>query len=157
MKAEDIIWGGNNKGVIRLKNDIGLEPGTLVNIEYDYIKEVYYLNRDVERVDISAAENVIEMLNNIYLTGTAPTTMVWVVDKEENLNYIIEIKVFREEITFGKLNAIEIKIGDEVIDKMRIRDKENPIAYLDNAFKYGDRVFVRGYGRKGIKCPSGWE
>lgn len=149
MKAEDIIWGGNNKGVIRLKNDIGLEPGTLVNIEYDYIKEVYYLNRDVERVDISAAENVIEMLNNIYLTGTAPTTMVWVVDKEENLNYIIEIKVFREEITFGKLNAIEIKIGDEVIDKMRIRDKENPIAYLDNAFKYGDRVFVRGYGRKG--------
>lgn len=77
MKAEDIIWGGNNKGVIRLKNDIGLEPGTLVNIEYDYIKEVYYLNRDVERVDISAAENVIEMLNNIYLTGTAPTTMVF--------------------------------------------------------------------------------
>lgn len=60
-------------------------------------------------MDISAAENVIEMLNNIYLTGTAPTTMVWVVDKEENLNYIIEIKVFREEITFGKLNAIEIK------------------------------------------------
>ena len=149
MKAEDIIWGGNNKGVIHLKNDIGLEPGTLVNIEYDYIKEVYYLQRDVERVDISAAENVIEMLNNIYLTGSAPTTMVWVIDKEENLNYIIEIKVFREEITFGKLNAIEIKIGDEVIDKMRVRDKENPIAYLDNAFKYGDRVFVRGYGRKG--------
>ena len=59
MKAEDIIWGGNNKGVIHLKNDIELEPGTLVNIAYDYIKEVYYLQRDVERVDISAAENVI--------------------------------------------------------------------------------------------------
>lgn len=149
MKAEDIIWGGNNKGVIRLKNDIGLEPGTLVNIEYDYIKEAYHLKKDIKRVDISASENVIEMLNNIYLTGSAPTTMVWVIDREEDLNYIIEIKVFREEITFGKLNAIKIKIGDEVIDKMRVRDKESPIAYLDNAFKYGDRVFVRGYGRKG--------
>ena len=149
MKAEDIIWGGNNKGVIRLKNDIGLEPGTLVDIEYDYIKELYYLQKDNERVDITASESVLEMMNNIYLTGSAPTTMVWVIDKEEDLNYIIEIKVFRSEITFSKLNSIEIKIGDEVIDKMRVRDKENPIAYLNNAFKYGDRVFVKGYGRKG--------
>lgn len=94
MKAEDIIWGGNNKCVIRLKNDIELEPGTLVNIEYDYIKEVYYLQRDIERVDISAAENVIGMLNNIYLTGSTPTTMVWVIDKEEDLNYIIEVGAY---------------------------------------------------------------
>ncbi len=149
MRAEDIIWGGNNKGVIRLKNDIGLKAGTLVNIEYDYIKEVYCLQKDVERVDISASENVREMLDNIYLTGSAPTTMVWVIDKEEDLNYIIEIKVFRDEITFGKLNAIEIKIGDDLIDKMRVKDRENPISYLNQAFKYDDRAFVKGYGRKG--------
>lgn len=150
MKAEDIIWGGNNKGVIRLNNDIGLEPGTLVDIEYDHIKRVYYLQKDIERVYISAAENVIDMLDNIYLTGSGrPTTMVRVIEKEENLAYIIEIKIFRGEITFGKLGAIKIKIGDEVINKMRAKDKDNPIAYLNEAFKYGDRVFVKGYGRKG--------
>lgn len=148
MKAEDIIWGGNNKCVIRLKSDIGLEPCTLVSIEYDYMKEVYFLQRDMDRVDIIAAENVLEMLNNIYLTGSAPTTMVWVIDREE-LDYIIEIKVFQDEISFGKLNTIKIKICDDVINKMRARDKENPIEYLNNAFKYGDRVFVRGYGKGG--------
>ena len=137
MKAEDIIWGGNNKCVVRLNNDIGLEPGTLVSMEYDYIKELYSIRRDMDRVDITATETVLEMLNSIYLTGSSPTTMVWVVDKEENLDYIIEIKVFQDEISFGKLNAIEIKIGDEIIEKMRARDKENPIAYLNNAFKYG--------------------
>lgn len=149
MRAEDIIWGGNNKCVVRLNNDIGLEPGTLVSMEYDYIKELYSIRRDMDRVDITATETVLEMLNSIYLTGSSPTTMVWVVDKEENLDYIIEIKVFQDEISFGKLNAIEIKIGDEIIEKMRARDKENPIAYLNNAFKYGDRVFVKGYGKKG--------
>ena len=65
------------------------------------------------------------------------------------MKYIIQIKIFQDEIVFDKLSSIEIKITDEVIDKMRARDQENPIEYLNRAFKYNDRVFVKGYGRKG--------
>lgn len=149
MEAENIIWGGNNKCVIRLTNDVGLEPGTLVDMEYDYERGIFYIQRGIEqKVDITASDGFLEMLGNIYLTGSTPTTMVRVVDRNE-LEYIVEIKVFQGEISFGKLNAIEIKIGDEIIDKMRARDKENPIGYLNREFRYGDRVFVKGYGRKG--------
>lgn len=148
MKAEDIIWGGNNKCLIKVSRDIGLEPGTLVSMEYDYVREVYTLKHNNETVDVIATDSVREMLNNIFLTGSTPTTMVWVVDREA-LEYIIEIKIFQDEIVFDRLSSIEIKITDEVIDKMRARDQENPIEYLNRAFKYNNCVFVKGYGRKG--------
>lgn len=150
MRAEDIIWGGNNKCVVSLSRDIGVGAGTLVNLSYDYVREVYVVENKQERADAIVTEPVKEMLNNIFLTGSAPATMVWVVDKEDDkLNYIFEIKIFQNEIVFGKLASIGIRIGDDVIDKMRVKDKEDPIGYLNRAFKYENRVFVKGYGRKG--------
>lgn len=150
MRAEDIIWGGNNKCVVSLNRDIGIEVGTLVDLSYDYVREVYVVENKHERADLIVSDSTKEMLNNIFLTGSVPTTMVWVVDKEnDKLEYIFEIKIFQNEITFGELTSIEIRIGDDVIDKMRIKDKEDPIGYLNRAFKYENRVFVKGYGRKG--------
>lgn len=150
MKAEDIIWGGNNKCVVSLSRDIGLDAGTMINLTYDYVRAVYVIEYKNETADAIVSDQVRELLDNIFLTGSMPATMVWVVDKEDNaLNYIFEIKIFQDEISFGELSSIEIRIGDDVIDKMRARDRENPIAYLNNAFKYENRVFVKGYGRKG--------
>ena len=150
MKAEDIIWGGNNKCPIRLKRDINLEPGTLVELNYDYTKEEYTLVYGADRVDLVVSENVKEFLDNIYLTGSVPTTMVRVIDRgtsaDEKLEYLIEIKIFQSLVTFDELSSITIKIGDSIIDKMRVKDKEDPIGYLNRAFKYGDRLFVKGYG-----------
>ena len=88
------------------------------------------------------------LLDNIYLTGKKPATIVRIIDKTD-LDYIIEIKVFQAKIQFNSLQAVEIQIRDEIIGKMRIRDKEDPIGYLNSAFKYENMLFVRGYGRKG--------
>ena len=150
MRAEDIIWGGNNKCVVSLSRDIDLDAGTLVNFSYNYVREVYVVENKMERADVILSEQTKEMLDNIFLTGSIPATMVWVVDKEDNkLNYIFEFKIFQNEIVFGELASIEIRIGDEVIDKMRVKDKEDSIGSLNRAFKYENRVFVKGYGRKG--------
>lgn len=148
MKVEDILWGGNNKCIINLSRDIGLDVGALVNLSYDYVREVYIVEYNNEKADVIIKEK--ELLDNIFLTGSTPAMMVWVVDREEEtLNYIFEIKIFQNEILFGQLSSIEIKIGDDVINKIRIRDREKPIEYLNNKFKYEDRVFVKGYGREG--------
>ncbi len=153
MKAEDIIWGGNNKCVVHLTRDIGLEPGTLVDLSYDYVKEVYDIKYGTESAEIASDEKVRDLLDNIYLSGSVPATMVRVVDKEvakdNQVDYVIEIKVFQSLISFDTLSAFSIRIGDEIIQKMRVKDQEDPIGYLNKAFKYGDRVFVKGYGRKG--------
>lgn len=87
-------------------------------------------------------------MDNIFLDGSSPATIVRVIDADER-DLIIEVKVFQDVINFNAMQGIEIEIGEEVIGKMRVKDKEDPIAYLNSAFKYNDMLFVKGYGRKG--------
>ena len=148
MRAEDIIWGGNNKCGITLKNDINMPEGALADIEYDYILEQYRIKCNGESSVLDLTDSSRTLLDNIYLTGKKPATIVRIIDKTD-LDYIIEIKVFQAKIQFNSLQAVEIQIRDEIIGKMRIRDKEDPIGYLNSAFKYENMLFVRGYGRKG--------
>ena len=148
MRAEDILWGGNNKCSITLKNDIGMPEGVLTNIEYDYILEQYRLTYNYDSTLLEMSESSRTLLDNIYLSGKKPATIVRAIDRD-GLDYIIEIKVFQTLIQFNALQAVEIQIRDEVVEKMRIKDKENPIGYLNSAFKYGNMLFVKGYGRKG--------
>lgn len=148
MRAEDILWGGNNKCDITLSSDIGLPEGAVADIEYDYIQERYLLKYKEDSVDIEVNGNNRILLDNIYLAGKKPATIVRVIDKED-LDYIVEIKVFQTKIIFNALQAVEIQIRDDIVDKMRIKEKEDPIGYLNAAFKYGSMLFVKGYGRKG--------
>ena len=148
MRAEDILWGGNNKCGISLKTDINMPEGALANIEYDYIQEQYRLTYNGESSMLVLTDSSKNLLDNIYLSGKKPATIVRIIDRDE-LDYIIEIKVFQTLIQLNMLQAVEIQIRDEVVDKMRIRDKEDPIGYLNSAFKYGNMLFVKGYGRKG--------
>ena len=148
MRAEDILWGGNNKCGITLKNDINMPEGALADIEYDYILEQYRIKCNGESSVLDLTDSSRTLLDNIYLTGKKPATIVRIIDKTD-LDYIIEIKVFQAKIQFNSLQAVEIQIRDEIIGKMRIRDKEDPIGYLNSAFKYENMLFVRGYGRKG--------
>lgn len=148
MKTDDIIWGGNNKCEIKISKDIQLLEGVLADIEYDYIQERYVIKYSGDTALIEAEGSNKELLDNIYLSGKKPATLVRVIDKDE-LTYIIEVKVFHSLVQFNELQAIEIQITDDVVSKMRIKEKENPISYLNAAFKYGDMLFVKGYGRKG--------
>ena len=152
MTAEEILWGGNNKCVIRLKKNIELEPGTLTDLQYDYVKGVYCICDGIDNAEVILDSSAKELLDNIYLSGSVPSTLVRVVDKGDEdgiVYYVIEIKVFQNIVVLGQLNSLKIKISDDVIDRMRIKDKSKPIEYLNGAFKYNDMVFAKGYGRKG--------
>lgn len=148
MRAEDILWGGSNKCGIILFADIGLPEGALLDLEYDYIQERYILKYNGNSTEITTEGGSQYVLDNIYLSGKKPATIVRVIDKDD-LTYIIEIKVFQSRIQFNSLQAIEIQIRDAVVEKMRIKDREDPIGYLNSSFKYGSMLFVKGYGRKG--------
>ncbi len=148
MQAEDIIWGGNNKCEVKLLRDIGITTGDVIDFTYNYMSDSYEAKKDGESTTLVIDQVNRRTLDNIYLDGSSPATIVRVIDTED-MNLIIEVKVFQDIINFNAMQGIEIKIGEEVIGKMRVKDKEDPIAYLNHAFKYNDMLFVKGYGRKG--------
>lgn len=41
MQAEDIIWGGNNKCEIKLRRDIGVIAGDVIDLVYNYMSDTY--------------------------------------------------------------------------------------------------------------------
>ncbi|SHK77684.1 AAA domain-containing protein [Anaerocolumna jejuensis DSM 15929] len=148
MQAQDIIWGGNNKCEIKILRDIGTSAGDVIEITYNYMSDSYEAKKDGNSSAIIVSEASRRTLDNIYLDGSSSATIVRVIDCDD-LKLIVEIKVFQDIINFNAMQGIEIEVGEEVIAKMRVKDKENPIGYLSDAFKYNDMLFVKGYGRKG--------
>ena len=81
MRAEDILWGGNNKCGISLETDISMPEGALANIEYDYIQEQYRLTYNGESSMLVLSDGSRNLLDNIFLSGKKPATEysgVWV-------------------------------------------------------------------------------
>lgn len=150
MKAEDIVWGGNNKCEFDLAYDIQLPEGVLVEVKYDYVQGKYslYYNCDSSPMKVTGVNKTL--LDNIYLSGDGYAALVRIIDRD-GMTYIAEVKQFREIIDIGPLNEIEIQIGSEIINSkmMRARDKEDPVAYFDEAFRYNDMFFLKDYRRKG--------
>lgn len=148
MQAEDIIWGGNNKCEFELSKSLNATEGSTIDIEYNYISEKYEAKYEGEIAGIAVKGSNKQLLDNIYLSGEKSAMLVRVIDIDE-LNYIVEIKVFNDVISFNALQAVKIQIDESVIGKMRVKDRENPIQYLNDAFRYKDMMFVKGYGQKG--------
>ena len=148
MQAEDIIWGGNNKCEIKLLRDIGVVAGDVIDLVYNYMSDTYEAKKDSETSSIVVNQVNRRTLDNIYLSGNSPATIVRVIDADDQ-NLIVEVKVFQDTINFNAMQVIEIEVGEEVIGKMRVKERQDPIEYLNNAFKYNDMLFAKGYGRKG--------
>lgn len=148
MQAEDIIWGGNNKCEFKLLRDIGVVAGDVIDLAYNYMSDTYEVKKGTESTTVEVTQVQRRTLDNIYLGGNSPATIVRVIDEEEQ-KLIVEVKVFQDTINFNAMQGIEIEVGEEVIGKMRVKDRQDPIEYLNNAFKYNDMLFVKGYGRKG--------
>lgn len=147
MKAQDIIWGGNNKCEIILKSKIKIEEGQIIELRYNYISESYEVSYDGEVTLVSLDHRNKKVLDNIYLNGNTPTTIVRVIDISE-FKCIVDIKIFNGIIEFNDLSGIEIEVEGEIIRKIGAKYKENPIEYLNSNFKYKDMMFVKGYARK---------
>ena len=151
MKAEDIIWGGSqNKCEFEISPDLDIPEGELVALEYDYIRERYVLKFRGASAVLDVRANSRNTLDNIYLAGNSPATLVRVTDHDDK-SYIADIKVFQSRIQFNRLQSIEIRIGDNIVQSrnMPVKQRDEPIKYLNEAFKYGDMLFVKGYGRQG--------
>ena len=148
MQAEDIIWGGNNKCEIELIRDIGVVAGDVIGLKHDPMSDRYEVNKNLETSSIVVNQINRRTLDNIYLSGNSPATIVRVIDADGQ-NLIVEVKVFEDTINFNAMQGIEIEVGEEVIGKMRVRTRQDPIEYLNSTFKYNNMLFVKGYGRKG--------
>lgn len=132
MQAEDIIWGGNNKCEIKLLRDIGVIAGDVIDLVYNYMSDTYEAKKDSETSSIVVNQVNRRTLDNIYLSGNSPATIVRVIDADDQ-NLIVEVKVFQDTINFNAMQGIEIEAGEEVIGKMRVKDRQDPIEYLNNA------------------------
>lgn len=98
MQAEDIIWGGNNKCEIKLRRDIGVIAGDVIDLVYNYMSDTYEAKKDSETSSIVVNQVNRRTLDNIYLSGNSPATIVRVIDADDQ-NLIVEVKVFRIRLT----------------------------------------------------------
>ena len=126
MQAEDIIWGGNNKCEIKLLRDIGVVAGDVIDLVYNYMSDTYEAKKDSETSSIVVNQVNRRTLDNIYLSGNSPATIVRVIDADDQ-NLIVEVKVFYDMINFNAMQGIEIEVGEEVIGKMRVKDRQDQI------------------------------
>ena len=101
MQAEDIIWGGNNKCEIKLLRDIGVVAGDVIDLVYNYMSDTYEAKKDSETSSIVVNQVNRRTLDNIYLSGNSPATIVRVIDADDQ-NLIVEVKVFQDTINFIK-------------------------------------------------------
>lgn len=150
MRADEIIWGGDEKCELILAHKIDVPEGSIVEIHYNYTNSHYELKHQQDVVSIDVEGNNKIILDNIYLSGDNGATLVRIIDIEE-LHCIVEIKKFSDIISFNALQDMRIRIDENIIGKMRARDKENPLEYLKQAFMYQDMMFVKGYGNRGEK------
>ena len=95
------------------------------------MSDTYEAKKDSETSSIVVNQVNRRTLDNIYLSGNSPATIVRVIDADDQ-NLIVEVKVCQDTINFNAMQGIEIEVGEEVIGKMRVKDRQDPIEYLNN-------------------------
>ena len=69
MKSSDIIWGGDHKVIVTLRNQIeGMKEGDEVQIEYNYLDNVYELTFEGKKTAIvpknQSSEEHLNLIRN---------------------------------------------------------------------------------------------
>ena len=114
MQIQDVIWGGKNRCELILKRNLSLVNGDMISLAYNYTTCLYEISNNGEKTSVNVDKDNQRVLDNIFLNGFSPATIVKVIDVEE-LKIIVEIKIFQDIISFNALQAIEIEIGEEII------------------------------------------
>ncbi len=152
MKTSDIIWGGDHKVIVTLRNPVeGMKEGDEVKIEFNYIDNVYELTFEGKKTVIvpsnKASEDQLDLLRN----GRSSMNTILSMDEE---GCFIQLRIFEEIVSLGQLSTLRIAITDDVIDKLTDKEQQNPLESLKDKFIYTDpktkksMIFVKGYNKK---------
>lgn len=152
MKTSDIIWGGDHKVIVTLRNPIeGMKEGDEVQIEFNYLENVYELTFEGKKTVIipsnKASEDQLDLLRN----GRSSMNTILSMDED---GCFIQLRIFEEIVSLGQLSTLRIAITDEVIDRLTDKEQQNPLEALKEKFIYTDpktkktMIFVKGYNKK---------
>ena len=152
MKTSDIIWGGDHKVIVTLRNPVeGMKEGDEVKIEFNYIDNVYELTFEGKKTVIvpsnKASEDQLDLLRN----GRSSMNTILSMDED---GCFIQLRIFEEIVSLGQLSTLRIAIADDVIDKLTDKEQQNPLESLREKFIYTDpktkksMIFVKGYSKK---------
>lgn len=152
MKTSDIIWGGDHKVIVTLRNPIeGIKEGDEVQIEFNYLENVYELTFEGKKTVIipsnKASEDQLDLLRN----GRSSMNTILSMDED---GCFIQLRIFEEIVSLGQLSTLRIAITDEVIDRLTDKEQQNPLEALKEKFIYTDpktkktMIFVKGYNKK---------
>lgn len=125
MKTSDIIWGGDHKVIVTLRNPIeGMKEGDEVQIEFNYLENVYELTFEGKKTVIipsnKASEDQLDLLRN----GRSSMNTILSMDED---GCFIQLRIFEEIVLLGQLSTLRIAITDEVIDRLTDKEQQNPL------------------------------
>ena len=152
MKASDIIWGGNHKALVTLREPIlDLKVGDEVKIEYDYMCNIYMLMFEGKKTGINpinkASEDQLDLIRN----GRSSLNSILSIDED---GCIIRLRIFEEIVELGALATLRIAITDDVVGQLENTEQGNSLEVMKEQFVYTEpktgkqMVFVKGYGKK---------
>ena len=152
MKSSDIIWGGDHKVIVTLRNQIeGMKEGDEVQIEYNYLDNVYELTFEGKKTAIvpknQSSEDHLDLIRN----GKSSMNTILSMDED---GCFLQLRIFEEIVSLGQLSTLRIAITDDVIDKLTDKEQQNPLEALKEKFIYTDpktkktMIFVKGYNKK---------
>ena len=152
MKSSDIIWGGDHKVIVTLRNQIeGMKEGDEVQIEYNYLDNVYELTFEGKKTAIvpknQSSEDHLDLIRN----GKSSMNTILSMDED---GCFLQLRIFEEIVSLGQLSTLRIAITDDIIDKLTNKEQQNPLEALKEKFIYTDpktkktMIFVKGYNKK---------
>lgn len=146
----DIIWGGDHKALVSFeKSAPKLKTGDKVEIEFNYINNKYELSFEESTYEIIPANKGSEEQLDLLRNGKSSFNTVLDVSDE---GCILQLRIFEEIITLGKLATLEISIDDDVAEKIKTNESETFLQAVEKEFIYSDvktnrkMIFVKGYG-----------
>lgn len=152
MKTSDIIWGGDHKVIVTLRTPVeGMKEGDEVQIEFNYLDNVYELSFEGKKTVITPSNKSSEDQLDLLRNGRSSMNIILSMDED---GCFIQLRIFEEIVSLGALSPLRIAITDDVIDKLTDKEQQNPLEALKEKFIYTDpktkrtMIFVKGYNKK---------
>ena len=152
MKTSDIIWGGDHKAIVTLRTPVeGMKEGDEVQIEFNYLDNVYELSFEGKKTVITPSNKSSEDQLDLLRNGRSSMNTILSMDED---GCFLQLRIFEEIVSLGQLSTLRIAITDDVIDKLTDKEQQNPLETLKEKFIYTDpktkktMIFVKGYNKK---------
>lgn len=141
MKATDITWGGEVKCEFKVDGTMPcVNLGTLINLEYDYVSQKYSMTINGNKYLISPLGTINKAVLEEYIShGSWQANLIRVIDVQES-NIIVQMHIFFAVVDFNELQKFKIQIPDNIVDRIPIYGKKDPIKFIKEEFIFNQNI-----------------